>query len=166
MLIRYLPWPVRELLVMRHAKSDWAAAYGADHDRPLNDRGVRSARLMGRVLTAESLVPDLIVSSSAVRALTTANIAAEAGGWSVDIGVDPTLYSSGVDAVLEILGNAPAVNRLMIVGHQPTWSMLVAELTGARVDMKTGTVAVIDRDENRLTRVIQPRDHFGTEYDG
>ena len=50
---------MKTLLLMRHAKSDWDADYGPDHDRPLNERGLRSARLMGRVLAEEGLVPDL-----------------------------------------------------------------------------------------------------------
>ncbi len=68
---------MKTLLLMRHAKSDWDADYESDHDRPLNDRGLKSARLMGRVLADEGLVPDLIISSTALRARTTAELATE-----------------------------------------------------------------------------------------
>ena len=70
---------MKTLLLMRHAKSDWDADYGLDHDRPLNDRGLRSARLMGRVLADEGLVPELVISSTAVREAD--GRAGHRGGW-------------------------------------------------------------------------------------
>ena len=133
------------LLLMRHAKSDWDAEYGTDHDRPLNDRGRRSARLMGRVLTEEGLAPEVVISSTALRARTTAELAIEAGEWRAELVLDRALYESGPQGVLAAGAETPAkIGRLMLVGHQPTWSMLVARLTGERAEMKTASVAVID----------------------
>jgi phosphohistidine phosphatase len=166
---------VKTLLVMRHAKSDWDASYGADHDRPLNERGVRSARIMGRVLTEAGLVPDLIVTSTAVRARSTAALASEAGSWSSETRFEPALYGSGPDTAVEAAAAAPDVTRLMLVGHQPTWSLLVTALTGERVEMKTATVAVIEFEierwpglvgaQGKITAVLQPRDYFGSDAD-
>lgn len=166
---------MRTLLVMRHAKSDWSSDYGSDHDRPLNDRGVRSARLMGKVLTAENLTPELVISSTAVRARTTAELANEAGGWNAEIIRDRVLYDGGVDAVVEVVKGARNATRLMVVGHQPTWSMLVRSLTGRSAEMKTATVAAIEFDLDRwsdamsspgtLVTVYQPRDFFGGDLD-
>lgn len=137
---------MKHLLLMRHAKSDWSADYATDHDRPLNERGVRSARAIGKVLTEHSQTPDLVISSSAVRARTTAQLAAEAGRWASEIVIDSRLYGSGADTVVELASQAREVGRLMLVGHQPTWSVLVSLLTGDRVEMKTATVAVIAFD--------------------
>ncbi|HEU5112595.1 MAG TPA: histidine phosphatase family protein [Acidimicrobiia bacterium] len=158
---------MKTLLLMRHAKSDWDADYGSDHDRPLNDRGQRSARLMGRVLADEDLVPDLIISSTAVRARRTAELAIEAGAWDAELVLDRSLYDEGPRGVLESGASAPDVNRVMLVGHQPTWSMLVSALTGERADLKTATVAVIELDldswaglpgaSGNLTRVLGPK---------
>jgi phosphohistidine phosphatase len=152
---------------MRHAKSDWDADYGSDHDRPLNERGVRSARSMGRVLAAHELEPQVVISSTALRAKTTAQLAIEEGGWEAELRLDSTLYESGPEDVLAVGASAPEVSRLMMVGHQPTWSMLVAELTGERVEMKTATVAVIDFEmdswaglrlgKGTLSRVLDPK---------
>ena len=155
------------LLIMRHAKSDWDAAYGSDHDRPLNGRGVKSARVMGETLAAEGLAPGLVVTSTAVRARTTAELAAEAGNWECDINLESRLYGSGADVAIQVASEAPDVEKLMLVGHQPTWSILVSALSGERVDMKTATVAVLEFDEwpaldtqsGRLTAVYQPRDY-------
>ena len=63
---------MKTLLVLRHAKSSWKNSQMSDHERPLNKRGRRDAPRMGRLLGEEGLVPDLIVSSTAERALETA----------------------------------------------------------------------------------------------
>lgn len=152
---------------MRHAKSDWDADYGSDHDRPLNERGVRNARSIGLVLSEHDLVPQVVISSTALRARTTAQLAIEEGGWEAELRLDATLYDSGPEDVLSVGASAPEVSRLMMVGHQPTWSMLVAELTGERVEMKTATVAVIELEmeswaglrlgKGTLSRVLDPK---------
>lgn len=166
---------MRTLLLMRHAKSDWEADHGGDHDRPLNDRGTHSARLMGRVLSSLDRVPHLVISSTAVRARTTAELAIEAGEWSSELRLDRSLYESGPVGVVEVAAGAPDVGRLMLVGHQPTWSTLVRELTGNRADMKTASVAVIDLgidgwDEltdarGSLTSLLHPRQFLGSVWD-
>lgn len=155
---------------MRHAKSDWSADHGADHDRPLNDRGVRSARVIGRALTDASHAPDLVVTSSAVRARATAELASTAGGWESQIVIDSRLYGSGADAIVGVAAEVPDVESLMLVGHQPTWSILVSVLTGERIDMKTATVAVVELaigawaelpgQQGSLISVFQPRDYL------
>jgi phosphohistidine phosphatase len=155
---------------MRHGKSDWSADYGADHDRPLNQRGVRSAEVMGRVLTEEGETPDLIITSTAVRARSTAQIAARSGGWDCEIVLEPRLYGSGADMVVQVAAAASQVGRLMLVGHQPTWSIVVSVLTGDQVEMKTATVASIGFDiddwsdlastRGTIDAVYQPRDYL------
>jgi phosphohistidine phosphatase len=160
---------------MRHAKSDWSADFGRDHERPLNERGVRSARLMGRLLAAEGHIPQLIVTSTAVRARSTASLANEAGEWGAEVVLDPGLYGSGADAAVAVAAAAPDVDRLMLVGHQPTWSVLVSVLTGSSVDMRTATAAVIEFDipqwsdvgkaRGEVVAEYQPRDYEGTEFD-
>jgi phosphohistidine phosphatase len=160
---------MKTLLLMRHAKSDWDADFESDHDRPLSERGLRNARLMGRVLEEEGLVPDLIISSTAMRARKTAELAIEAGGWRSEIRLDRSLYDEGPQGVLAVGASAPDVDGLMLVGHQPTWSMLVSALTGERAEMRTAAVAVIELDikswadlpdaSGTLTRVLEPRSH-------
>ncbi len=136
---------MKQLLVMRHAKSDWHAGAATDHARPINERGVAAATTMGRVLTRSGLEPDAVLTSSALRARTTAELAAEAGRW--DAGVDATdaFYDASVDDVLARLALvSDDVDRLLVVGHQPTWGALVWRLTGASVAMRTATVAALD----------------------
>ncbi len=163
------------LLLMRHAKSDWDASYGTDHDRPLNGRGKRSARLMGRVLAGNDQTPDLVVSSTALRARSTAQLAEQSGKWGCPIEIEPGFYGTGPATVLSLAAGAPDVERLMLVGHQPTWSMLVQGLTGEDTDMKTASVAVIEMTIDQwsqveggqgvLTGLHQPRSYFGSKWD-
>lgn len=125
---------------MRHAR---AAPHQSDHDRPLDDEGVAAARRSGRLLADLDLVPRLVISSSALRARSTAEQAIDAGGWDARLEVEPGLYQTSVEDVITTLSLAPEVDRLMIVGHQPTWGSLVAHLTGEPVEMRTATVAVV-----------------------
>jgi phosphohistidine phosphatase len=166
---------MRFLLLMRHAKSDWEADYTDDHSRPLNDRGIESAQLMGRVLAARDEVPQVVISSTALRARATAELAMEAGGWRSPLLLDRALYESGPDGVIDVAAGAPDEERLMLVGHQPTWSMLVTQLTGERVEMKTATISVVEFDldswatltgaTGTLSHVLHPRSLAGSEWD-
>jgi phosphohistidine phosphatase len=120
-------------------------------------------------------VPQLVVTSSAVRARSTASLANEAGDWGAEVVLEPCLYGSGADAAVQVAASAPDVDRVMLVGHQPTWSILVSILTGSSVDMRTATAAVIDFDVSEWSEVVgatgevvaeyQPRDYEGTEFD-
>lgn len=158
---------MKRLLVMRHAKSDWTHSV-PDHERPLNDRGRRNAPAMGRALASMGASPDHVLTSTAVRAATTVELAAEAGGWGCEIERRPGLYgASWLGALEELLDVDDAHDTVMIVGHQPTWGTLVHELTGARAQIRTATVAGIDlmtsswsqahRTSGELAFLLQPR---------
>ncbi len=136
----------KHLYIVRHAKSDWGTPEGRDHERPLAKRGVKAAKLMGRFLTTIGEVPHAVLSSSALRARTTAELMAEAGGWDVEISRDRALYESHAEQVLEIVSRQDDdAGRLVIVGHEPTWSSLVALLTGGSdVRMTTAALARVD----------------------
>ncbi len=136
---------MRRVQLLRHAKSDWNAGAGNDHARPLNGRGRRSADTMGRFLAAAGEIPDVVYSSTAVRARTTAERAIEAGAWDVELVLRDDLYLPHADAVLGVVGEAAdRAERVMVVGHEPTWSTVVAQLTGATARMPTAACAGID----------------------
>ncbi len=155
---------MRELLIMRHGKSDWHAPSGADRDRPLIPRGVRAARAIGRFLERAGRAPDRILASSAVRAHTTATLVNEAGGFGLPVVVEPRLYEASVATVLDVVrlhGDRPRpAQRLLIAGHQPTSSALVAHLTGARTAFPTAALACVAleldnwREVERATGVL------------
>ena len=163
------------LLLMRHAKSDWDASYSRDHDRPLNKRGRRSASLMGRVLAGLDRTPDHVMSSTALRARSTAQLAEQGGQWGCPIELKSGFYGSGPDTVLSLAARAPGVESLMLVGHQPTWSTLVQRITGEYADMKTASIAVIELTIDRwsqledgqgvLIDLYQARSFYGSDWD-
>jgi phosphohistidine phosphatase len=159
---------MKRLMILRHAKSDWEAGASSDHARPLNRRGTKAAMTMGQVLSRIGEVPDLVYTSSAQRACETVMLAADSGGWDTTITEVDDLYGTSADAALQIAAGAPdEVERLMLVGHEPTWGYLVRAVTGAIVNMKTATVAGIDMQMERwefapealgsLAYLLQPR---------
>jgi phosphohistidine phosphatase len=133
---------VKTLLLLRHAKSSWNDSSLDDRDRPLNARGRGDAPRMGELLRDESLVPDLIISSDAVRAQTTAVAVAEAAGYTSDIDVDPRLYLAGPDDLLAVVRARSSADPrvVMIVAHNPGLEDLVAQMTGERHDLPTATL--------------------------
>ena len=139
---------MKRLLLMRHAKSDRSADYGPDHERPLNKRGHASALALGRFLTLTKQQPDAAITSSAVRARRTLELAAAAGGWSCPIRETAALYDGGpADILDEINQESDAVGALIVVGHEPTWSALASGLVGGgALGMVTGALAAVDFD--------------------
>ena len=134
-----------ELLIMRHAKSDWGVGLASDRERPLAPRGVKAAKRMGKFLTKVGAAPDLILSSPAVRARTTAEFANKAGRWAAPMEIVPSFYGGGwADVVEAVLAAGDSAERILVTGHEPTWSDLVSVLTGgSQIAMPTAAVACI-----------------------
>jgi len=142
---------VKTVFVLRHGKSDWQSGYGTDHDRPLAERGIAAAELMGRFLSRNGQEPARVLSSTAVRARSTAELAMAAGQWSCPAEYTDALYGASVSSVIDLLAlEDDAIPSLLLVGHQPTWSELIAHLTaGTAVRFPTAALARIDCDIQR-----------------
>jgi len=137
-----------ELLVMRHAKSDWDAGTD-DHERPLAERGVKAARKVGRFLARAEMVPELVICSTAMRARATVELAVEAGDWHCPVEHTRAFYGADPAAVLAEIASRSAPPRLMVVGHEPTWSELVSLLVGGgAVRIATAAVACLELPAN------------------
>jgi phosphohistidine phosphatase len=110
----------RELLILRHGKSDWDAGTN-DYHRPLTSRGIKSSQRIGNWLAQENLVPDLTISSTATRAMSTAEYVLNSLGKGVqDIQKNKTLYLAELIDILSVLADSPdSARRVMIVGHNP-----------------------------------------------
>lgn len=112
---------MKRLTLVRHAKSSWADSELTDFDRPLNDRGNRDAPKMAKRLRKRSMEPDVLLSSSALRARTTATILAD----GMDIPSDrvimvPQLYLANVPELLTVLkSQSPTHQHAMLVAHNP-----------------------------------------------
>jgi len=134
----------KTLLILRHAKSSWEFADLSDHDRPLSSRGKRDAPRIGRKLLKEGLIPQLIISSPAVRAYSTAEKVAKACGYDGEISVESSLYGSGYKEYLNVLQTQnDQYDIIMLVGHNPHSEQLLETLTGKMITMPTCTVAYV-----------------------
>ena len=146
---------MKSIVVMRHGKSDWNTDYASDHDRPLATRGAEAAALMGRFLSRINQQPAEIISSTAVRARATADLAAAAGHWQCPTTYTESLYGATVPEVLDLLRAADdETSSVLVVGHQPCWSALIAELTGGgSIRFPTAALARIDLDIDGWSQV-------------
>jgi len=134
-----------QLHLLRHADAgDPEKWQGDDAARPLSEKGVGQAEGLGRHLARVGFQPDAILSSPKLRALQTAEIVGRALGVAVtaDDGLAGSLDPRRIAAILRDAGGP---RRPVIVGHDPDFSDLLAELTGApRLPMKKGALARVD----------------------
>ena len=141
----------KELLLVRHAKSSWDDPYLDDHDRPLNERGLRNAPEMGKRLQGRGIRTDAWISSTALRAITTAEIIAEKIGFPQDqIQRSKDLYHASATELQEfIAGLDDAIGSAILFGHNPGMTSLVANLYGLPIDnLPTCGVVHLQFNEN------------------
>lgn len=133
---------MKTLFLARHAKASRDDAGLSDRDRPLDGRGLRDAPDMGRRLAGRGAAPQRIVSSPALRALTTARLLAQGLGQPPDgVVVDERLYASSAHRLLEVIhGLDDPLDRVMLVGHNPEFAELAHRLAKSIDDMPTCAV--------------------------
>lgn len=163
----------KKLYIFRHGKSDWKAKFKNDHERPLAERGIEAAKNMGVHLNKVGQVPEVVVSSTAKRAVDTASLAMEFGQWEASMTTTRDLYLSSVEECIELIQTIDSdAKRIMLVSHEPLCSSLVAELSMgghlkfptasiARIDFKVDTWSEIDSDKGRLAWLLTPKSLFG-----
>lgn len=169
---------VRQLLLMRHAKSSWDDPKLSDHARPLNVRGKRAARAMRGALLAAGLVPDVVLVSSARRSLQTMEGLLPWEGRPLIAPMD-ALYLASAAQLMEVLRAADeAKHSLLVIAHNPGLYDLALRLIGpdepASEAMRrlsesypSGSLAAFDvirpwedlgEGAGRLTHFLCPRD--------
>ena len=175
---------MRYLTLIRHAKSDWDNPDLDDHDRPLNERGKRVAPLMGRILASKYFgadlhgipKPDVVLSSTAVRARTTAIFIGEASKIPEDdIDLEPGLYEASADDIVEIIKELPEeFEHAVLVGHNPGMQSCAERLLGYGQEAEEighlptcGTVllrlredfwAMVDTGSAELVEFLEPKE--------
>ncbi len=140
---------MKTLYLVRHAKSSWKDSSLSDLQRPLNKRGFKSAAKMGQRLQLAGVIPDLIISSPANRALTTAKLLAKEIAFdSKLITKDDRLYFKGTSSMLKIIQITKSnFDTLMLVGHNPDMTSLLNKLCGYQTgNMPTCAIASIQFD--------------------
>ena len=124
---------MRELLVLRHAKSRWDQPEVDDHDRGLAPRGLEAAKKMGDLIAEQNWLPDRILCSTAKRAQETVALARESWPATPPIPQSDlaTLYLAAPSRILDIVRRQPdEAQRLLIVGHNPGLQSFVSRLAG------------------------------------
>lgn len=147
---------MKTLYLVRHAKSSWNNSNLSDHARPLNDRGEQDAPRMGKRLRKRKPQPTIIISSSAVRAETTATLLAEAIGYPVsDITIDERLYGAEPKDVISIIHELDdVIDCAMLVGHNPTFTDLITTLGRCEIEnVPTCGIAVIKFPTNTWSKI-------------
>ncbi len=141
---------MKTVILFRHGKSDWSASYSLDHDRPVANRGIKAAKRMGLYLREIDNIPDRVISSTALRAHTTAQLAIESGGWNRELNLDRDLYGASPGTVMAVLGEQDdSYDTVCITGHEPTMSSFIYQYTDAGyLRFPTATMARIDFDIN------------------
>jgi phosphohistidine phosphatase len=126
----------KRLVLLRHAKSGWSDTELRDFDRPLSNRGMRDAPRMGQLLLQKGIQPDLIISSDAVRALTTAKLVAQELGYPVaNILTSHALYLAPPNVLLDAVSNASSdCETVLLVAHNPGMTELANRLSDAHID--------------------------------
>ncbi|MBE2189344.1 MAG: histidine phosphatase family protein [Desulfobulbaceae bacterium] len=123
---------MKTIVLVRHAKSSWDNPDWSDFERPLNKRGLRDAPYLAEVLKSKVLKPNLVISSPAIRAKTTATIFANAFEYEEkDIKFDIGLYEKGQKYVSKIISQIDnQVSSVFFFGHNPDITSLAGFLTG------------------------------------
>jgi len=112
---------MKKLYICRHAKSSWKFQGIADFDRPLNKHGEKDAPMIGKVLAKRKVKPQVIFSSPAKRAFTTAKIiAAEIGYPAEKIKIEKNFYDAQLGYLIDFVQSlSDDLNEIMIIGHNP-----------------------------------------------
>ena len=129
---------MKKIILIRHAKSAWDNPWLDDHDRPLAPRGLKDAPTMGKRLHARGIHPDLILSSTAVRALETAQIIARELDYPGEIKAEKKLYHASASGILKVLQiQSDTLHTVFLVGHNPGLNDLISLLGGSIDNLPT-----------------------------
>lgn len=166
---------MKTLTLLRHAKSGWDDPTLRDVDRPLNDKGRRAARAVGRYMAREAMVFDRVLASPAKRVAETLSAVEAAFGRALDATVDKRLYLASPEQIMDLVGGAgDAARHVLVVGHNPGLEELVLDLAASgearcEVELKFPTASLAQlcweggwtspgSGGATLTRFTRPRD--------
>jgi phosphohistidine phosphatase len=145
---------MKTLLLLRHAKSSWKDASIRDFDRPLNQRGLKTAPVVGRLMRKRKLHPDLVLSSPAERARQTTELVLAAAGLEVEVRYDERIYEATVARLIEVVTQIDDdANMAFLVGHNPGVEEMVKSLTGEARSMPTASLVSIELDIEKWSKV-------------
>ncbi len=147
---------MKKLYLIRHAKSDWSNPSLDDYDRPLNKRGKKNAPKIGEYFNKKKVYPDLIISSPAYRARSTALKIAKQINYLETIEFNEHLYEASLKTILEIISFIKDVNDdVFIIGHNPSLNMLAFYLVDFNENIPTSGILEIEFNCNTWREVTK-----------
>lgn len=157
---------MKQITFIRHAKSNHVMGL-RDHDRPLNERGLMDAPLMASTLNADHFAPDIIYSSTALRALKTAELIKDGIGPNIPLIDDAILYHAFIHDYTRFIHELKDEHtHVAIVGHNPTITMMVNLLSKENVtdSMPTCCVVTITFADSNSWQSISPHTGIVNRY--
>ena len=160
---------MKTLFLLRHAKSSWKDESLPDFERPLNRRGKHAAERIGRYLKHEVIVPELVLSSPALRARETIERVAKAATWTPEVLFDQRIYEAGGLRLLDVVSQIENERKTaLLVGHNPGIQELLMLLTGEskkvptaallKIELKSSKWSTAADKRAKLAWLIKPRD--------
>lgn len=135
---------MKTLLLMRHAKSSWKHNDIKDFDRPLNKRGEIDAPLMGNLIVEQELIPQLILSSPALRARMTTEAIVKQMNYSGEVQYFDSFYLAEPSVYFDLVRTLPEeLERVLLMGHNPGLEAVLQVLTKQVVPLPTAALAHI-----------------------
>ena len=136
---------MRHVLLMRHAKSSWDHPGLTDHERPLNDRGLRDVPRMAEWLSRQTIQPDWCLCSTAVRTRETASGLRAEGLLTFPLETASSLYLAAPPQIISVLQTLPdEIQAPLIIAHNPGLEELIALWSGRFRELPTATLAIFE----------------------
>ncbi|MDD3060774.1 MAG: histidine phosphatase family protein [Sulfurimonas sp.] len=145
---------MKKLYIIRHAKSSWTDMTLNDFERPLNKRGEEGAPFMAKELKSKNIMPDMILSSPALRAKTTAETITGTIGFFKEIVFKENIYEASAETLHEILKSVDDENAtLFLVGHNPGLNALAERYVGFHENIPTTGIVEIEFDCSKWSEI-------------
>ena len=137
---------MKTIILFRHGEAGWEIDSHRDKGRKLTITGIQEAKKMGQYLARQNHVPDMVISSIAIRAKMTAAFAMESGKWDCSYKIEEGIYGGGPLFLLDLVKSQDnKLSSICLVGHEPNFSKFIAYLTdSARAYFPTASMAKVD----------------------
>ena len=147
---------MRSVILFRHAEAEWIGKTGSDHDRVLSPNGIKDAEKMGIYISKKNNIPELVISSTAIRAKTTAEVAIKSGKWGSPFQLEAGIYGGNPEFLLKLAKRQEEkVISVCFVGHEPNFSSFIAHATNNTYkNFPTASIAKIDFDVKSWEDVV------------
>ena len=138
---------MKKLYIIRHAKSSWKDETLDDFERPLNKRGQKDAPFMAKILKQKNVIPDIIISSAALRAKITAELIAKELNYNKQITYDATLYEADTNNIFDTIRDIDkSCNIVFLIGHNPSLNAFVQALVNFQENIPTCGIIELEID--------------------